>query len=227
MSCDCESIKKGYVWNSRENICEDKNECEFRSICPDGKQCVNTDGGYKCICPRGTTENPRTNECEKVVTTTPKVTPKEDQSEDEEIIAQSAFSSDFGDYDSSDDDFNEDLADSEGGNDKSSDTDELSPEDSESEPYQKPDANSASDNSESKNQPEVGKAGSKRNTQQKSGLGKGGTVKNGGVKEETKKFLSGFLGFVSSGTKVAPSWLFTLGTSFPLFQLFRWERILC
>ena len=68
MSCDCESSRKGYFWRSRDNICEDINECEDQSICPLGKHCVNTEGGYQCICPPGTTENPRTTACEAVST---------------------------------------------------------------------------------------------------------------------------------------------------------------
>ena len=48
--------------------------------------------------------------------------------------------------------------------------------------------------------------------QRKSGLEKGGTVKSRDLKEETKRFLSEFMGFVSSGNNVAPSWLMTFGT---------------
>ena len=63
VSCDCQSSKKGYFWSQQNNICEDINECEDQTLCALGKKCVNTDGGYQCICPEGMVEDIQTTKC--------------------------------------------------------------------------------------------------------------------------------------------------------------------
>ena len=111
MSCICESSKKGLT-------------CR--------KQCVNTEGGYKYICPRGTTE----------VLTTPRITvtttlyPSSDG--DEDIIALSPYSSNFDDSSSSDDAQHESFANRQDGIDESSDSVDLPSEEPEIEPFQEP-----------------------------------------------------------------------------------------
>ena len=171
---------------------------------------------------------------------------------DEEIIALSPYSSNFDDSSSSDDAQNELFADRQKGIDKSSDSGDLPSEESENEPFQEPDIVSKENTAietkdldtkhvsekpvqtdEKNKQPEVinydihsssGKERTEKHIQRKSGLKKGGTVKGRDLKEETKRFLSGFMGFVSSGTKVAPSWLLTFGTIVILFHIFRHVR---
>lgn len=46
---------KGYYMNNANNTCEDINECAFDAPCQ--YQCINTHGGFYCICPIGYTLN--------------------------------------------------------------------------------------------------------------------------------------------------------------------------
>ena len=43
--------------NKKRQICEDINECEYRSTneCMGLSQCINTPGSYECRCPTGFT----------------------------------------------------------------------------------------------------------------------------------------------------------------------------
>ena len=264
VSCDCESSKKGYFWRSRDNNCEDINECEDQSVCPLGKHCVNTEGGYQCICPTGTTENPRTTKCEVVVSKTPvsKVAPRQNPSSSVDTIAYPADSSGFEDS-GSPIDFFEGLANRRENIDKSSsdinnprqtqteartdggrstyirpsenaetETNYETATDSEQEPsFETRTANpnsafkSPKQHHERKQQPEVinydihsskGKVVSqtdRKHRQQKSEQDEDETVTDGeqGEIEDSETFLSGFVGFVSSGNRVTTSWLFVFG----------------
>ena len=266
VSCDCESSKKGYFWRSRGNNCEDINECEDQSVCPLGKHCVYTEGGYQCICPPGTTENPRTTKCEVVVSKTPvsKVVPRQNPSSGVDTIAYPADSSGFEDSGSSNDAF-EGLTNRQENIDKPSsgmnnprqthteartdgwpstnirpsekagtETNHETATISEQEPSfetqtAKFNAYSAfkspKQHHEGKQQPEVinydiysskGKVVSqtdRKHRQQKSQQDKDKTVTDGeqGEIDDSETFLSGFVGFVSSGNRVTTSWLFVFG----------------
>ena len=48
--------QKGYRFDTTVNGCVDINECVmFPDMCRGGGQCINTDGSYRCTCPRGYT----------------------------------------------------------------------------------------------------------------------------------------------------------------------------
>ncbi|XP_045157060.2 uncharacterized protein LOC123523451 [Mercenaria mercenaria] len=69
ITCDCASDRKGFSWNSRFGICVDTDECfERKSNCPENRMCKNTVGSYTCTCPRGYDVNPKTGECERMLT---------------------------------------------------------------------------------------------------------------------------------------------------------------
>jgi Calcium-binding EGF domain len=51
--CRC---KFGYAFDSK-GICQDENECSTGNICSSNGACVNTNGGYDCVCNSGYTFN--------------------------------------------------------------------------------------------------------------------------------------------------------------------------
>ncbi|XP_073111397.1 wall-associated receptor kinase 2-like isoform X2 [Elaeis guineensis] len=59
--CSCSS---GYQGNPYlPNGCQDINECDLKEKYPCNGICTNTDGGYKCTCPRGTKGDPKNGTC--------------------------------------------------------------------------------------------------------------------------------------------------------------------
>ncbi|KAK3610225.1 hypothetical protein CHS0354_022279 [Potamilus streckersoni] len=67
ISCDCESERKGFIWNSQYGLCIDKDECyDGEYTCPNDQVCRNTVGGYMCTCHRGYSVNQTTKLCERL-----------------------------------------------------------------------------------------------------------------------------------------------------------------
>lgn len=69
ITCDCETDRKGFEWNSRFGLCVDSDECfDSTANCPDNRICKNTVGAYMCTCQKGYDVNPKTNDCERMLT---------------------------------------------------------------------------------------------------------------------------------------------------------------
>ncbi|KAG6448886.1 hypothetical protein O3G_MSEX005743 [Manduca sexta] len=63
VSCNCED--EGFIWNSQFGMCVDKNECIIdESHCDNKTQdCLNTPGGFQCICKWGFAFENKTKTC--------------------------------------------------------------------------------------------------------------------------------------------------------------------
>ncbi|KAL3867219.1 hypothetical protein ACJMK2_044435 [Sinanodonta woodiana] len=67
ITCDCESERKGFIWNSQYGLCVDQDECyDGQYTCPNDQICRNTVGGYMCTCHRGYSVNQTTKLCERL-----------------------------------------------------------------------------------------------------------------------------------------------------------------
>lgn len=67
ITCDCESDKKGFHWNSRFGLCVDTDECyEHKDNCRENRVCRNSPGGFLCVCPRGFEASDDISDCQKI-----------------------------------------------------------------------------------------------------------------------------------------------------------------